>query len=509
MFQSPLKTVSEKIKPVSSKSSISSVKFDRASDFKKFINFIKKETKELEKIKIPKVSEVKGKSKRKGFFGLAALGIFGLLASGFGDGDGDGEEDKRFALAGGTKSQFKDIDLPLIRPLKRVPRDIDRVRTRRFRKSLNKPRSKIFRTKTPEEIKATDDVVKQQKKVNRKARNVIKKYNIIREEINASRPKKKINIAQVKSTLKDYFDPRVQKMAKQLGMADEILDPNLFALDDFMTLDLENLSEAEKANLTDKFLKAFPDDVPEGQFGKYSAEEMEKIEKLFGKQQESLFTEEDLLKEQKKELRKIRSKRYAFRGDPKFKFKFEKFGMNVKFTPKDTLNKMFTGIGQKTKTFRDNLSAGFSKIPIPKKVVSIAKPFLKKGAFVFDFATAGIELYKILEGFVVGDNILTSFYDLGVSIHNTFQPDKAKLITYITNSRDPRLKAIKDQQNQKILNQIQQAQQAQTSNNNVSPNNQTSNIIPLATQAETNAMIIPLSPSFMGFKFVMDKLYRQ
>ena len=179
------------------------------------------------------------------------------------------------------------------------------------------------------------------------------------------------------------------------------------------------------------------------------------------------------------------------------------------FTPKDTLDKMFTGIGQKTKTFRDSLSAGFSKIPIPKKAVSIAKPFLKKGAFVFDFVTAGVELYKILEGFVVGDNILTSFYDLGVAIHNTFQPDKTKLITYITNSRDSRIKAITDQKNQEISNQIQQAQQAKASNNNVSPSNPTSSIIPFAKQTGMDMIMVPMYPQFTGFKFVMDKLYRQ
>ena len=93
MFQSPLKTVSEKIKPVESKSSVSSLKFERPSDFKKFINFIKNETKELEKIKLPKMSEVKPTGKRKGALGLLGLGLFGLLASAFGGGEeGDGEE---------------------------------------------------------------------------------------------------------------------------------------------------------------------------------------------------------------------------------------------------------------------------------------------------------------------------------------------------------------------------------------------------------------------------------
>ena len=110
MFQSPLKTVSEKIKPVESKSSVSSLKFERPSDFKKFINFIKNETKELEKIKLPKTAEVESKSKRGGVLGLLGLGLFGLLGSAFGDDDGKG----RFSIGGGTRSQFKPVKIPLV-----------------------------------------------------------------------------------------------------------------------------------------------------------------------------------------------------------------------------------------------------------------------------------------------------------------------------------------------------------------------------------------------------------
>ena len=73
MFQSPLKTVTEKIKPTQSKSGISSLKFERASDFKKFIGFIKTETEELEKIKLPTTTEIKPKSKTGGLLGLLVL----------------------------------------------------------------------------------------------------------------------------------------------------------------------------------------------------------------------------------------------------------------------------------------------------------------------------------------------------------------------------------------------------------------------------------------------------
>ena len=92
MFQSPLKTVTEKLKPTQSKSGISSLKFERASDFKKFIGFIKTETEELEKIKLPKATEIKPKSKSGGLFGLLGLGLLGGLGAAFGGDSGESNE---------------------------------------------------------------------------------------------------------------------------------------------------------------------------------------------------------------------------------------------------------------------------------------------------------------------------------------------------------------------------------------------------------------------------------
>ena len=106
MFQSPLKTVTEKLKPTQSKSSISSLKFERPSDFKKFIGFIKNETQELEKIKLPTRAEIKPKSKSGGVGGLLALGLFGGLGAAFGGGEGKDEENLRVGSAGGTASQY-------------------------------------------------------------------------------------------------------------------------------------------------------------------------------------------------------------------------------------------------------------------------------------------------------------------------------------------------------------------------------------------------------------------
>ena len=147
MFQSPLKTVAEKIKPVESKSSVSSLKFDRASDFKKFINFIKNETKELEKIKLPKTAEVESKSKRGGVLGLLGLGLFGLLGSAFGGGE---EGDDRFSICGGTRSQFKPVKIPLVGGVVNQGRNNAnvRLRTEGVTKRYKEIKSQCSRKKT-------------------------------------------------------------------------------------------------------------------------------------------------------------------------------------------------------------------------------------------------------------------------------------------------------------------------------------------------------------------------
>ena len=127
MFQSPLKTVTEKIKPTQSKSGISSLKFERASDFKKFIGFIKTETKELEKIKLPTTTEIKPKSKRGGLLGLLGLGLLGGLGSAFGGSGDDDESNLRLGSAGGTTNQFSSGTL-LTRNIRRT-KNISTTRT--------------------------------------------------------------------------------------------------------------------------------------------------------------------------------------------------------------------------------------------------------------------------------------------------------------------------------------------------------------------------------------------
>ena len=71
----------EKIKPVKSKSSILSLKFQRKYDYTKFLKFIQVETKKLKGIAEPKENKVKDILKVGGI-GLLGLGLFNLVGKG-------------------------------------------------------------------------------------------------------------------------------------------------------------------------------------------------------------------------------------------------------------------------------------------------------------------------------------------------------------------------------------------------------------------------------------------
>ena len=76
---SPVKSISEKIKPLSEsgKGKVSRLKFDRKNDYKTFLNFIKKNTKDLEEQQVKKE-----KKTSTGAFGIIGLGLLGGLFGG-------------------------------------------------------------------------------------------------------------------------------------------------------------------------------------------------------------------------------------------------------------------------------------------------------------------------------------------------------------------------------------------------------------------------------------------
>ena len=87
---SPVKNVAEKLNPYSQKNKVSRLKFERKSDYRTFLKFIKDNTKEVEDIKLP------DEKKKIGLLAAGGLGL-GLLAltafRGRGSGSGSGLED--------------------------------------------------------------------------------------------------------------------------------------------------------------------------------------------------------------------------------------------------------------------------------------------------------------------------------------------------------------------------------------------------------------------------------
>ncbi len=89
--KSPVKDVSQKIKPP--QASIKNLKFERKKDFDSFLTYIKRETKTLDDIKLPKTAEVERKpfpllGALLGFGALGLLGMFGGRDSGSGSESG-------------------------------------------------------------------------------------------------------------------------------------------------------------------------------------------------------------------------------------------------------------------------------------------------------------------------------------------------------------------------------------------------------------------------------------
>ena len=139
---------------------------------------------------------------------------------------------------------------------------------------------------------------------------------------------------------------------------------------------------------------------------------------------------------------------------------------------------------------------------------------LRFGGAGFDVASFIFQAANLIDGFIVGDNILTAYYDLGVAFHNMFEPDKTKLAFYITKSRDARKNALVDKKNQKILEQINKAKAAQSNTSNqVSSASQDApqgGIIPFAKgMASTAFSELTLSPPIYSLRLITEKLYKQ
>lgn len=529
MFQSPLKTVAEKIKPVDSKLSVSSLRFERSSDFKKFIRFIKDETKELEKIKLPSATEIKPKSKGSGALGLLGLGAFGLLASLFG-GDGDGKDDK-FRIGGASAGSINNVPPLGLTTLKKTPLKITKtpvktVLTKKRQNVINRRKERDKARRERRERRITN-------KINENNKKFIEEFTK-RKKATLNNARKKLGIPLNDPRFTDFDVEQI--LNQDMGLMPGEIDRRLA---DMITEEFKKKGLRFQDALDPKTrAKVFQDIKIDELLNKIETpmtlQDIELLRKLATEKDIPLGKKDNFFVNLFKNIKPTQDATEARRilNSPEVRrvIKENKFqgisGSNTPkatkifgFTPKYALDDLFTGIGEKTKGFREFMSRPFTKGQKPTGLGKSLMPAMSLGGKILKFGGAGLDAAAfvfqaadLIDGFIVGDNIVTAFYDLGVAFHNLIEPDKTKLKFFITKSRNKKKNAFIDKKNQKVLEAIQKAQEAKGITDQVLANTrdqQRGDIIPSIKAAASNPFGITLAPTVFGIKFISEKLYRQ
>ena len=437
MFQSPLKTVAEKLKPTDSKSTLSSLRFERSSDFKKFITFIKDETKELEKIKIPSETEIKPKTGTPGLLGLGALGLFGLLGGAFGG--GENEENLRLGSAGQT-TPIKS-NLVLTKNVRKVGKNVGSSKFIGNKKGLKKTFRKLFGRTRSGKLRKIEKIAK------------------VRLELLQAK------LGEAVSRRDDIFAKR--KIAIRKGQPTIILDRLLKGVNKEISK-LQNFIIEDTLNFREKSLRQFS-------LGNVAAmKEIIKESKLTfksgsigkplfgpgnfrfmaGADATSIESIQNMIASNPKKAEKF-LKGVLSMDDllfpptkiPTFKVPFFKDikGANLTFTPREFLDKRFTEMGKITKPLRNLFGSqlknlGKTKIP-GSRLVTFGKGIKfssgAKGLFLpLDLLNFGVTVYDlaIAQGSPLGfvdfsdgvtkpkigrDNILTGLYDIFTHFYNS------------------------------------------------------------------------------------------
>ena len=457
MFQSPLKTVTEKLKPVQSKSSISSLKFERPSDFKKFIKFIKNETVELEKIKLPTRTAVDLKPKSGGVGGLLALGLFGGLGAAFGGGGGEDEENLRIGSAGGTSSQYTGglgIATKGIKNTKNLAKVKTTIKTEEQIKKEREFNLKKAKERLDKKKKRGSGFfsTKKQKQEAAKAIQISAKLENYKKMVNRYSALMTKEITDLRGAKSAAMKAGLDLTQYSVGEMEQIIlsDPNLTT----NGLEIKNLRKQIK-------------DWEASNSQIYYEYVMSGEERLLQaiSDAESIKKSRETLKTLSKKERDKLAREYRF---------FRKQGRvpNFKmggFSIKDTLDAGFTSIGENTKGFREGLLKNIknSKIPFTGKGGRTVLKGLGKLAMPVDVGLTAVTMPFELGAIenrgtffnpkirVGRDNIVTNVYDMFTSFYNAgvdiVGADESNKRLFITKSRDKKIRAYDDAYNKKIL----------------------------------------------------------
>ena len=511
MFQSPLKTVSEKIKPVQSKSTVASLKFERSSDFKKFIDFIKKETEEIENLKLPKKDDIKPKSKLPNALGILGLAGFAALAALFGGDKKDKKGEKPFvSYAGGAKFALKSKSLITSSPKKR------------FKTSFTK--------RTPETLKL-------RKKFNKIVNSIKVKIGSEEEPTRMSLKKflklQKIDIKKLLEERRDMYKLKNKLQMEGLGFGDRAYTEQVAKI---VTLEETIRRELFTRQIMGK-------EIPLNKTTVTALRDLIEESKIVGELGDSAreaiagYNEIDPEFETKilSKVKKLDPLLFDVKtGDTAISKMLGKFGPKAKlfgegvetkmFKVRDSLDDFFTGIGKSTKTLRgriSNLSKSFMKSKTPTLGL---RSVLGTGSKAFKFLTSSrvsfaatfLSLfYDSYDAIVNQDDPFTGYYNVFVRYHNKIVKDPTKLRLIkgkvsnrigLSQEKMDKINLERDRYNQDILRR----RNAAKNNNEISsvPQN-SSGIVPIAQKKQSAPFEITLSPTINSTKFINEKLYKQ
>ena len=463
----------ERLEPKKGRSPISSLNFQRQSDFKKFIKFIKDETKELKGIVKPKRNKVKsilGVGTGLGIFGIGAL-LLGWR--------GDDEFEKGERLDGGVdlfaaigrRNQPGIKTTPTV-SLGRGTGVFQKPEPDLFKKFDKGTRTSVTRGRSADEglkinpgasERRADELREARKIKKRFSRNLTKTEQLVEvgevggQSKKISKQSKKISAPRTpiknygKMGFQKYFGgTRIGKVRPQLGFmidplsGDVIPDPNATSPEALQNIKrvankriLENfarLADKEADAVRDAASKTSPppdvDDFYRGQ--KYEMNRKKPISRRFKNLREGVMGATD--RDPSGRVTDTLSKRTFPEKSPLAKFTRKLLRGNPKIT-KDT-SRLFFGMGYKGPHF-----SMLSKL--------VNNPAGKAVLF-------GLDLYNAIRSgkqiFNPKDNLAYSLYDLYVSINNKiFENDPEKLKIYRSESSDERIFKKQFQRNINII----------------------------------------------------------
>ena len=488
----------ENLEPKKKRSPIESLKFQRKSDYKKFRNFIKKETKQLAGIVEPKEDKLKQVLK----VGAGGLGIFALgsLFRGKRGGKGDGEENFPFAIGRVNPPLPKTPAVP--NPRKRNP-----VKLKPPKSPVTRRGVEVYRR--GEETKKTQ--ARQQVKRKVRGKKVFKKQ-LVTQAIGDSGKKRKPLVRTQKRITEITRRPDfsgTRGTGFKYGQGDARFESGSF--------DPSNTERQFRNRGGRKINKKFGFD-PSANVPKSVFDEIRRIEKRLARTRNPSTIER--LTKRLEDIRRNSGGRVStqFKSTRPGVFDFSKPNpfkrFNVADNPmisKNTFKKGFMKNIFDSKVTKDTIL----KLPTKGKILSKAGMFINhpipRG---ISFILTAHEAYQEGKSIInFKDNLFTRLYDLGVAINNELihPDDPSKMKLFISESSNDKIKKHDIMRNAKILElRRQQAQGAGGNNVIVVPENQQNNEVKSSIPIKkggTEVSFVPIEPlNSVGTDILLHKL---